>query len=96
MAQTLPPIPCAFADTTAQALTILYHLSRGSSSPLQPYLAQLPGLAPGVPTPRVAMIMYDDAVDELQYGALVQVRRACRCRTGVAVGCAWGGAVGRV
>ncbi|KAG2448261.1 hypothetical protein HYH02_006845 [Chlamydomonas schloesseri] len=55
-----------------QALTILYHLSRGAASPLQPYLAQLPGLAPGVPTPRVAMLMYDDAVDELQYGALVQ------------------------
>ncbi|KAG2442493.1 hypothetical protein HXX76_002579 [Chlamydomonas incerta] len=55
-----------------QALTFLYHLSRGAASPLQPYLAHLPGLAPGVPTPRVAMLMYDDAVDELQYGALVQ------------------------
>eukprot|EP00198_Chlamydomonas_reinhardtii_P002671 XP_001692007.1 lysine N-methylase [Chlamydomonas reinhardtii] len=54
------------------ALTILYHLSRGAASPLLPYLAHLPGLAPGVPTPRVAMLMYDNAVDELQYGTLVQ------------------------
>jgi hypothetical protein len=55
-----------------QALTILYHLSRGSASPLLPYLAHLPGLSPGVPTPRVAMLMHDDAVDELQYGSIVQ------------------------
>ncbi|EFJ45529.1 hypothetical protein VOLCADRAFT_105987 [Volvox carteri f. nagariensis] len=55
-----------------QALTLLYHLSRGSASPLLPYLAYLPGLARGVPTPRVAMLMYDDAVDELQYGSIIQ------------------------
>ncbi|KAG2497137.1 hypothetical protein HYH03_004728 [Edaphochlamys debaryana] len=55
-----------------QALTILYHLSRGTASPLLPYLAYLPGLAPGVPTPRVAMLMDSTAVDELQYGLLVQ------------------------
>ncbi len=45
-----------------QALTLLYHVSRGADSPLAPYLAHLPGLAPGVPTPRVGMLMADDAV----------------------------------
>lgn len=51
-----------------QALTLLYHVSRGADSPLAPYLAHLPGLAPGVPTPRVGMLMADDAVqvDTLQ------------------------------
>ncbi|KXZ41159.1 hypothetical protein GPECTOR_710g862 [Gonium pectorale] len=54
-----------------QALTLLAHLAAGPASALAPYLAHLPGLAHGVPTPRVAMLMYDDAVDELQYGSLV-------------------------
>ncbi|GIL66007.1 hypothetical protein Vafri_19649 [Volvox africanus] len=55
-----------------QALTLLYHLSRGLASPLLPYIAHLPGIAPGVPTPRVAMLMHDDAVEELQYGNVIQ------------------------
>ncbi|GLI59103.1 hypothetical protein VaNZ11_000934, partial [Volvox africanus] len=55
-----------------QALTLLYHLSRGSVSPLLPYIAHLPGIAAGVPTPRVAMLMHDDAVEELQYSNVQQ------------------------
>ncbi|GIL84581.1 hypothetical protein Vretifemale_13237, partial [Volvox reticuliferus] len=55
-----------------QALTLLYHLSRGLASPLLPYIAHLPGIAPGVSTPRVGMLMHDDAVEELQYGNIVQ------------------------
>lgn len=38
-----------------------------SSSPLEPYLAQLPGIAPGAPTPLIGMCMSDAAVEQLQY-----------------------------
>ncbi|KAG1680112.1 hypothetical protein FOA52_000225 [Chlamydomonas sp. UWO 241] len=54
-----------------QALALLWHAARGADSPLAPYLRLLPGVARGVPTPRVGMVMGERAVAELQYQPLI-------------------------
>ncbi len=53
-------------------MQLLWHISKGSGSPLQPYLAMLPGLAVGAPAPRLGMLLSDEAVQELQYTPLME------------------------
>ncbi|KAF8073245.1 CAND7 [Scenedesmus sp. PABB004] len=52
------------------ALELLYHASRGGASPLAPYVATLPGVAPGTAAPQVAMLWPPDALAELQHPQL--------------------------
>ena len=53
-------------------MQLLLHISKGSDSPLHPYLAVLPGLADGTSTPRTGMLLSDTAVKELQYLPLIE------------------------
>uniref|UniRef100_A0A7S3R5E5 SET domain-containing protein n=2 Tax=Dunaliella tertiolecta TaxID=3047 RepID=A0A7S3R5E5_DUNTE len=55
-----------------QALAVLWHLSRGESSPLHTPLHALPGLAPGVPVPCVGMYFQDELLPELQDEILIK------------------------
>eukprot|EP00195_Chlamydomonas_chlamydogama_P014915 CAMPEP_0202909216 /NCGR_PEP_ID=MMETSP1392-20130828/48680_1 /ASSEMBLY_ACC=CAM_ASM_000868 /TAXON_ID=225041 /ORGANISM="Chlamydomonas chlamydogama, Strain SAG 11-48b" /LENGTH=573 /DNA_ID=CAMNT_0049598897 /DNA_START=38 /DNA_END=1760 /DNA_ORIENTATION=+ len=55
-----------------QALVLLWHLSRGTSSPLHTHIASLPGVAEGVPVPRIGMLLHEEAVQQLQYAPLIE------------------------
>ncbi|GAX83247.1 hypothetical protein CEUSTIGMA_g10673.t1 [Chlamydomonas eustigma] len=74
----LEKVPRGSKNTTTgawsfkQALSLLWHLSRGTTSPLHPYLATLPGLSPGTSQPRQGMLLGDDVVHELQYTPLIE------------------------
>jgi hypothetical protein len=67
------PAPSAAAAPNGAADRCPAGAGAAASSRLRPYLLSLPGLASGVPTPRVAMLMGRAAVAELQYAPLVQV-----------------------
>ncbi|KAF5836170.1 hypothetical protein DUNSADRAFT_6322 [Dunaliella salina] len=62
----------AIAWQFKQALAVLWHLSRGESSPLHVPLLALPGLAPGVPVPCVGMYFQDDLLPEVQDETLIR------------------------
>lgn len=46
---------------------LLYHRCLGAASPLAPYLATLPGVARGIPTPQVAMLWPPAELQQLQH-----------------------------
>ena len=68
---TFPPTLCP-ATALWPPVQLLWHLHSGSCSLLQPYLAQLPGRAAGVPCPLVGALLSDEAAQELQYMPLRQ------------------------
>jgi hypothetical protein len=53
-------------------LQLLWHVSQGEQSLLLPYILTLPGLAFGVPTPRIGMLISDSTIQEFQYDPLIQ------------------------
>lgn len=58
--------------TLLAAFQLLWHIARGAASPLHEYISLLPGLAAGVPTPRVGMLMSASAVQQLQYMPIIE------------------------
>lgn len=52
-------------------LLLVWHRLRGAASPLAGYISQLPGVAPGIATPEVAMLLAERKLKEAQHSRLV-------------------------